>query len=154
MDGAEIRTDHRYRMRTEEPDDNNGENTDYEYHRRGHQHLGRLGDPDQVDGSEQNKPDHRHGQQVMRQHRKDAAQAGCPGCQTDRNGQDVVDDQARRSQQAHRPAEFLFGHRVGPATVRVDRDHLPIRHHQHQQQHRDRCRDRQGQPDRGRTLVR
>ena len=87
----------------------------------------------------------------MRHHRKDAAQTGCPGRQTDRNGQHVVDDQARRSQQAHRPAEVLFGHRVGSAAVRVDRDHLPVRDHQHQQQHRDCYRDRQGQPHCGRT---
>jgi hypothetical protein len=91
-DGAQIRTDNGYRMRTDEPDDDDGEDTDDEHQRRSHQHLGRLGDADQVDGGDQDKPGHRHGQQVMRHHRKDAAQTGCPGRQTDRNGQHVVDD--------------------------------------------------------------
>lgn len=41
---------------------------------------------------DQRNPGQRHAQQVMGHRRKDAAQSGCPGRQTDRNGQHVVDD--------------------------------------------------------------
>jgi hypothetical protein len=109
---------------------------------RSHQHLGRLRDSAQVDGGDQGKPRQRYAQQVMGHHRKDAARTGCAGRQAHRNCQHVVDDPARRSQQAHRSAEVLFGHCVGAAAIRVDRDHLSVRDHQHQQEHRDRDCDR------------
>ena len=65
------------------------------------------------------------------------------------DGQHVIREQRGRGQQAGPRAEVLLAHDVGAAAVRIGAHRLAIRGHHHDQQDRDRARDRHRHADPG-----
>ncbi len=137
-----------HRVGMKRPDDEDGEDADDEHQRRQHQEPRRLRDADEIDRGEQHEADETDHEQVGCQSREHAGETRCPGREADRDGEDVIDDERRRSEQRDAAAEVELGDRVRPSALGMGRDHLRVGEDEQDEHPRDDQRQRHREPQR------
>jgi len=145
---GDLAADGGQRVSPDQPDRSDPEDHRHEQCRGQAQHPGALGDAPQVHRRQHHEADQADRQQVSGQKRERGTQAGGTGGQTHGDSEDIVDDQARRGEQAGGRAQVLLAHRIRPTPVGVYRDHLPVADDQDAQQSSNDQGDRQGQVQR------